>query len=202
MRNPKQMMKATNISLWIVFGAYLLMGELLSIIFWPSSHGIQGDVTSVLPDSALLSIIIKLSMTSVILCTTPLIIVPCGDLVQRKLRLNQNNSDSAKKWTGMIIRIFICILCAFLSVCVPNFVYVISFIGCLCVSLISYVYPPLAHIICFMKLNPARALISAEKWRQLYLDGIILPIGLISCILTSNLTFHAMMKNIENMTES
>ncbi len=191
------MMRATKISLWLVCLIYILMGGLVSIIFWPSSHGIQSDVISVLPANGLLSDFIKLSMTIVILFTTPLIIVPCGDLVKRKLGFNSDEHGQCGK-TGIetIIRISVCILCGFISVLVPNFVYVISFFGCLCVSLIGYCFPPLAHILCLLKLRSKR-LISPSELRQMFIDGLLLPIGFISCVFTSYLTFQTMMEKMK-----
>jgi amino acid permease len=194
------MMKATKASLWFVYAGYLLMGELLLIIFWPSLHGIQNDVISILPNDSSLSLLIKLSMIVVILSTVPVIIVPFGDLVQRKLGMgSESSNDSTKASEGTIIRISICIVCTLVSIFIPNFVYVISFLGCLCVSLISYAYPPLAHIICYDKVHRSSSSKSSSELQQLCLDGSILLVGIVSCIFTSYLTFQKMMEELRHM---
>ena len=136
----------------------------------------------------------------VILSTTPLIIVPCGDLVQRKLGLNNRESLLLGKINiAIIIRISVCMLCGFISVLVPNFVYVISFFGCLCVSMLVYIYPSLAHISCLLKLRSKRSITSSEL-QELYIDCILLPIGIISCFFTSCLTFQTMMGEMKKST--
>lgn len=217
MHKPKEMMKATKMSLWIVFAAYAVIGTLLSIIFWPSLHGFQSDMTAAIPNHSLLSDTLKLSMSVVILSTIPLIIVPFGDLVMQKFGLDKNRHDdinstddstgicAPKNYVGIIVRISLCIICAFVAIAVPNFVYVLSFVGCFCVALISYSYPALAHIFCFFKLyhQPTRlSVISKSEWRQLYLDMILIPISFVSCILTSDLTFRQMIVEIQNSSFS
>ncbi len=192
MQDPSQMMKATNASLWTVCTTYILTGEIISIIFWPTLHGFQTDMLSTMPHASILSVIIKVSMSLVILSSIPLIIVPFGDLIQAKLIRTKEQG-----WGGLVLRISLCIICALISIVVPNFVYVISFIGCFCVALISYTLPALAHIFCLLKLRKGDiSLLSKLEWGQLYLDCILVPIGLISCILTSDLTFKEMIRSI------
>lgn len=207
MQKPTEMMEATTKSLWVVFLTYGVIGIFLSIIFWPSLHGFQSDMTDAIPNHSLLSNTLKLSMSVVILSTVPLIIVPFGDLVMQKLGLDKKRHESPNdtNYTGSIVRISLCIICAFISLSVPNFVYVLSFIGCFCVALISYAYPALAHIVCFFKLynQPTRiSVITKSEWRQLYLDMVLIPISFASCLLTSTLTFRQMMKEIENSSSN
>ena len=197
MHDPSQMMKATKISLWIVYITYVVSAELLSIIFWPTIHGFQSDVISALPYNSFLSRTIKISMSIVILSTVPLIIVPFGDLMQQKLGMKNHGNG------GIVVRISLCIVCASVSILVPNFVYVISFIGCCCVAMTSYTFPALVHICCLLKLRQSRTrILSKVEWRHLYLDGILAPMGLISCILTSSLTFQEMIRSITNSSMS
>lgn len=190
MRNPNQMMKATNAALWVVFATYVSLGILLSIIFWPTLKGFHSDILSALPHNSLLSSAVKLSMSIVIISSIPLIIVPFGDLLQQKLGLH-------RQWEGATVRISICIVCALVSISVPNFVYVISFIGCFCVAFISYTFPAVAHIFCLFKLRDSRLSFSKAEWRQIYVDAMLLPVGLISCLMTSDLTFKEMLKGIQ-----
>mmetsp|Transcript_9130 Transcript_9130/g.10577 ORF Transcript_9130/g.10577 Transcript_9130/m.10577 type:complete len:493 (+) Transcript_9130:123-1601(+) len=200
MKHPNQILKATNISLWIVFMTYAVMGDILSIIFWPSLHGFKTDMISILPNNATFPTILRLSMTLVILTTAPLIIVPTGDLIVNKFGLINSSSGSMSSKIGMMLRITICIFCAFVSVFVPNFVYVISFVGCCLGSFISFVYPPLIHIKCLFKVKKLQTKNHSSQKYTIVLDVILLLIGLISCFVTSNLTLQIMIKNIERQS--
>ena len=188
-------MRATKISLWFVFVFYVLIGELILIIFWPSIHGIKSDITRVLPMDTFLLSFVSLSMALVILCTTPLVIVPCGALVMKKLGLDRLEGDDLERRVGITVRITICIICSFVSVMVPNFVYVISFIGCLCMSILSFAYPPLAHMLCLMKLNKKTPRPQRQNGRMV-IDAFVFIFGLTSSILTTYMTFQTMMEKI------
>jgi len=179
---------------------YAVMGDILSIIFWPSLHGFKTDMISILPNNATFPTILRLSMTLVILTTAPLIIVPTGDLIVNKFGLINSSSGSMSSKIGMMLRITICIFCAFVSVFVPNFVYVISFVGCCLGSFISFVYPPLIHIKCLFKVQKLQTKNHSSQKYTIVLDVILLLIGLISCFVTSNLTLQIMIKNIERQS--
>ncbi len=211
MNNPTQMMQATKISLWSIMGVYFIIGELMVIVFWPSIHGIDSDVTKVLPQDTLVSYFVGLSMTMVVLFSTPLVIVPCGDFIMKKLGLDRiaslrtSSSSSSSSFflitersIGVVVRISICIVCAIISLSVPNFVYVLSFVGCLCVSIIAYTYPPLAHMRCTNKLSSITGE-TESSFGRMSIDCLALLVGLLSSILTSCMTFQVMMEKIQSV---
>ena len=199
MENQDQMMKATTLSLWIVFAAYIVMGEIIAIIFWPTFQGIQGDITSILPNESYMAIAIRMTMMVVLLSSTPLIVVPCGDLVQRKLswcKTSMMSHDDTN--VGKFVRIAICIFGSIISNLVPNFVYIISFVGCFCAPLLCYIYPPLAYISCILKLHGAQSLPSSSTFCQVYLDCIILLVGMTCCFFTSYETFEKIIYDMKS----
>jgi amino acid permease len=179
MVHPSEFKNSCNISLWIVFVAYCIMGNGLSIIFMQT---INSDVLSVLPHG-IVPTSLRLLMVIVILTTLPLIIIPAGALVHDKV------FGTTKGSYIFPIRLFIAIICAVLSVELPNFVFVLSFIGCLCVSFISFVYPPLVHIICTNKFN-----LNPMSLQTLFLDGTMLTWGIFVTIFTSRQTYLSMMQ--------
>lgn len=186
MTEPKKMMKAANISHSIVVIAYVIMGDFISIIF---VQGVQGDILSELPNSSLPTII-RILMTIVILTTVPLIIIPAGDLVHDKLIRKPKGSSKGK--SVYVVRFILALLCAVVSVSVPNFVYVVSFVGCFCVTLLSFAYPPILHMRCMYQFCPEEKRLSMKK--MIVTDMILLTLGIIITIFTSLLTFKSMME--------
>ena len=190
-------MSATKTSLWIVCFIYIIMGELLTFIFLPSFNGgFTSDITIALPTGSYLTTIVNIAMIIMMLSTVPLIIVPFGELVEHKFVLNHEYGCLNHDMMNMMIRICICIVGAIISITIPSFVYIISFIGCFNVSLICYTYPALAHIACFFKLRKVRTSMSTSEWYGLFLDIFVGVVGLFSCILTSSLSFREIISKI------
>jgi len=180
-------MKATRISMLAVFITCVVLGDVISIIF---VQGIHSDILAELPNSAL-PMVLRLLMIFVVITTIPLIIIPAGELVMDKLFGRGKDSSSR---TIFIVRFLIAQLCALISVEVPNFVYVISFIGCFTVALASFAYPPLLHLRCLYKFYPVEK--RHSKMKLVVADVILLVWGLVATGFTSVLTFRSMMQQM------
>jgi len=76
-------------------------------------------------------------------------------------------------------RIVLCAVCIFLAAFVPGFVHVISFVGCFCVSCLSFVLPPLFRL----KLRN-------EVYPKYPIDATLLVVGIATTAITSTMTFH------------
>ncbi len=191
---PRLMMMATCRSSWIVFVTYSVIGCIISLIF---VSGIQSDVISCLPQVGYLPGIIRISMAFVVLTSLPLIIIPMGTLIHNKTTaiLNMANAPQGKRG-AFALRLIMASICAIISVEVPNFVYVISFIGCFCVAFISFVYPPMLHIISIYKFCSVEDRIS--KARFLIFDMILVGLGVVVVALTSVLTFLGIIEQIHS----
>ena len=183
MEEPKDMLKATKISHWGVFIAYILMGEGVTIIFRPTIDSFQDDVLSELPSNSVIIQILRFSMAVVILATIPLITVPAGDFIYGKLPspLRSYNSDRMMS----IVRIMICLFSAYVSIEVPGFVNAISLTGCLSVASLSFVYPPLVHLVLQYKIRRQETCIFC-------LDIILLLWGIIATTISTTLIFQSM----------
>lgn len=180
MEEPKEMMKATRISLTIVFLIYVVIGDVITILF---DDTIKGDILSELPVS-IIATIIRMLMTIVVLTSVPLILIPAGDLIHDKI-LGKSTKVGKSVY---LVRFALALLCAFISVEVPDFVSIISFVGCFCVALLSFAYPPLLHLRCVFKF------LSVEerrlKHKLIIVDIVLLLWGVLSTIFTSFLVFQ------------
>lgn len=180
MIHQSEFINSCNMSLWMVFLAYCVMGNVISIIFM---QNIKSDVLSALPQNGTVPTALRLLMAIVILTTLPLIIIPAGALVHEKI------FGRSKRSFVFVIRLFIAVTCAILSVELPSFVFVLSFIGCLCVSFISFVYPPLVHMVCTFRFS-----VKPVLWQTVFLDGTMLIWGIFVTGFTSRQTYLSMMQ--------
>ena len=124
MAEPKKLVGAATIGMLAVAASYIAAGIGL-LVFYPS---IEGDVLHELPQHGLLPVVTRLAMTFVVLATAPLLIVPCGELIEGKI--SPNPSQKLKT----VVRFSICFVTVGISLSVPGFVYVLSFVGCFCVG--------------------------------------------------------------------
>jgi len=149
MTEPNQMMTATNIALVSVSVVYVIIGNGVAILYMPgNSYGFTGEILDHLPQSLWVSTFVRLAMSLTTLATTPLIVIPCGDLIAGKLGFGASNLSQGWK---IVIRSGIIVTGAILAAMVPNFVAVVSFVGGCIVSLFCFVLPPLFHIVLLIK---------------------------------------------------
>mmetsp|Transcript_26640 Transcript_26640/g.37537 ORF Transcript_26640/g.37537 Transcript_26640/m.37537 type:complete len:448 (-) Transcript_26640:167-1510(-) len=138
MLEPRRMMSSTSIAFGLVTVSYLLLGSGMLLLY----PDVEGDVLKELPSVGHVPTAIRLAMTLVVLATAPLLVVPCGEVVEGKL-FHGSATPSAR----VGIRLAICIACTVVGIGVPGFVEVLSFVGCCCVAVVSFVVPPLLHIL-------------------------------------------------------
>jgi solute carrier family 36 (proton-coupled amino acid transporter) len=124
MKEPHKLVGAATIAMLAVAASYIIIGIGLLILY----PNIEGDVLHELPQNGLLPVVTRLAMTLVVLVTAPLLIVPCGELIEGKM-----SPQPTMKLKG-IVRFSICFITVVISLSVPGFVYVLSFVGCFCVG--------------------------------------------------------------------
>jgi len=190
MEEPTQMTRASQIACMVVFVVYSAIGDIIKIIYLPSNPIFDGDVLSVLSNTWI-STLLRLSMCLVMVTTIPLVLVPTGDLFVGKIGMA--NHKYASRAT-LCLRLSVCSFGAYLCAILPNFVYVISFLGCFCVAFLSFAYPPLVHLVCFYKFCPR------HEWKVNYhrfcLDLFLLLLGTAATAFTSHLTYRTLMKQL------
>lgn len=189
MDQPKQLMPATSKSLWILFSIYSSIGFIIPIIF---VHNITQDIISELP-VGIFPTIVRISMSIVLITSMPLIIIPAGDLILGKLQISRIHENS-RMYNTFITRSILTTSCAFISYVLPNFVYIVSFLGCIGASSLSLVLPPLLYIKCYH--NSYRHGNHEVSTHILITDITLLLFGILATGLTSVLSFETMVKQI------
>ena len=87
MAQPGQVNTSLQMGLFLVYFGYVAIANGVSILFAPS-YIFEGDVLQAMPDTWI-SLLVRLLMIFVIAVTAPLIAIPCGELLEGKLGLDQ-----------------------------------------------------------------------------------------------------------------
>lgn len=125
------MVPATAGALSLVAGGYIVIGVGLSLLF----TNVEGEILHELPQSGWLGLATRLAMASIVILTAPLLIVPCGELLEGKF---QGHS--------VLIRCGVCAVGVCVAVLLPSFVQVLAFVGCALVGFVSLCLPPVFHL--------------------------------------------------------
>ena len=202
MADPTQMVPATGYALMGVALAYMGLG----IGFWMLFPDLEGDLLQELPLTGFLPVITRLAMVVVVLTTAPLLIVPCGELMESKISYaatqsmilftssrnrNQyherlNDDHDHHQFRRILFRFGICFLGVGISIYVPGFVDVLSFVGCCCVACLGFCIPPLLHaLLCFQ----ARQYRPWNGWTML-VDVLMLSWGIFATVVSTAYTFR------------
>ena len=206
MAEPKMMVRANNVAMLSVSSIYVVIGVILSFLY----PNIPGDVLHELPVSGVIPTITRLAFVVVVLATTPLLIVPCAELLEGKIlgdsgtgaRDHRENrySRSAPDCRGSpnlvktVVRFGIAFLTAAVSVGIPGFVDALSFVGCFCVTLVSFCIPPLLHVV-LLRYKGRHG-----KCLMYWVDATMLAWGLSATCITSITTLHKMAESGQQPT--
>ena len=218
MDNPTkhEINKATRYALFSVVTIYALLSVSIPIIYSPSPTKIDGDVLQLLPHysrnsaEGWIPTFVRLAMIVVIVLTAPLIVVPTGELIQGKLGLKERQHR-------FIVTAVIIAVCGLVGANLPNFVHVISFLGCVSVGILSFVCPPLFHLILLFrnknKYNETFATMAltnghtanhtspgnenSQSTKAIVLDVILLIWGITASIITSIMTCRSLINEMK-----
>jgi hypothetical protein len=179
MEEPSRMIGASFQGFAAVAVTYAVLGLGLLLLY----PDIDGDVLQELPTAGILPTAVRLAMVVVVMVTAPLLVVPCGELLEGKIVVPETTM-----LLRVVVRLGICLLCSFISVFVPGFVDVLSFVGCFCVALVSFVVPPLLHVV----LTEQSSIPTGLFKRARLLDLIMLVWGISATVITSVYTLRNM----------
>lgn len=126
MAEPQKINSSIQIGLAIVYVGYIAASNGILVLFSPS-HQFEGDVLQAMPDTWV-SLMVRLLMTFMIALTAPLIVVPCGELIEGKLGIGET-----QKSLQVLVRVVFCIICILISEFVPGFVHIVSLSFAICV---------------------------------------------------------------------
>jgi amino acid permease len=201
MREPTKMIQATNAALFGVASLYIGIGIFLSFLY----PNIPGDVLHELPPTGAIPTLTRLAMVLVILATTPLLIVPCGELLEGKIqhqlslqgdgrisshvgtrhgRPRRPTSHETEQFVKIVVRFGISFTTAAISVGIPGFVDALSFVGCFCVALVSFCIPPFLHFVLLLRSRRCKG------WNHYAVDATMLAWGLAATCITTITTLH------------
>ena len=108
MADHGQIGKALQMGLVLVYISYIMISNGIRAIFSPS-YTFHGDVLQALPRGPV-GLTVRLLMTFVVMVSAPLVVVPCGEMIEGKLGL-----EPATLFQRMAIRCTFCALCTALS---------------------------------------------------------------------------------------
>mmetsp|Transcript_43505 Transcript_43505/g.105469 ORF Transcript_43505/g.105469 Transcript_43505/m.105469 type:complete len:522 (+) Transcript_43505:229-1794(+) len=144
MQEPQRLPKVALVSMLLVATMYIITGVGLLYLY----PVIDADVLSQIPNNEWLATITRLAMIVVVVATAPLLLIPCSLIVEGKLH---NHDSEIHPRTRLLTRICLCFGTVAVSVMVPEFVLVLSFVGCFSVALVSFCVPPLLHCILLIR---------------------------------------------------
>lgn len=139
MTEPEKLPNAAAISMSIVGMVYAMIGVYFLYLF----PNINNDLLAELPSTGFVATTTRLAMVVVVMASTPLLIVPCAEIIEGKV-MKSGNASGSRKWM-IIIRTLLLLSTVGVAAELPNFVAVLAFVGCFAVSMVSFVLPPGLH---------------------------------------------------------
>ena len=191
MANPRHINLSLLIGLLMVYAGYIAISNGIRVLFSPS-YVFRGDVLQAMP-GAWLSSVVRLLMTFVISVTAPLIVIPCGEMIEGKLGIgmvddNGQRQSSTSTRRRVFVRVPFCLACMVLSELVPDgFVHLLSFIGCFCVATTSFVLPSLFCLQLSRRTSADGVFLC---------DAVALAVGVVATCVTSSLTFRELIGRV------
>lgn len=183
MKEPHLLTQAAAVALSGVATSYIVIAYLFLLLYPVAMHG---DVLEdLLPTEGLIPTMVRLAMITAIILTAPLLVLPCGSILEGKIGLFLGRDNVCSNTLLQVtVRLSICILCTIISISVPGFVYVLSFVGCCAVALVGFVVPSLLHLALVLKYGGA-----GSSCMGLFLDTVMFLWGVTAMIISSMYTF-------------
>ena len=187
MAHPQEVNISLQMGLLLVFLGSISIGNGVAILFSPS-YTFEGDVLQVMPGTSWIPLLVRLLFIFVIAVTAPLIAIPCSELIEGKMGIDDEVEHSMYK--KILLRVSFWLVCISLALYLPNgFVHLVSFIGCFCVSMLGFVLPPL-----FSLQLSTQSKTAVVRDPMFICDAGALIIGITATSITSCLTFRDLMK--------
>ena len=186
MVEPAKLSMTTMIALFLVAVTYIIIGLGLLVLY----PNIKSDVLSELPIHGVIPVLTRLAMVVVVMATAPLLIVPCGQIVEGKIIHSPHDIEQdiyykdlpRRRRIQVAVRLAICAVTVAISVGVPEFVSVLTFVGCFCVAFVSFCIPPCLHLL-------IRISQGATSWTYLWIDVLFLAWGLVATGISTLIVF-------------
>mmetsp|Transcript_45086 Transcript_45086/g.48790 ORF Transcript_45086/g.48790 Transcript_45086/m.48790 type:complete len:499 (-) Transcript_45086:88-1584(-) len=140
MKEPEKLPQTAMISMSLVGVSYAVVG----IVFLYLFPHIEEDLLSEIPSHGMIATSTRCAMIIVTMATTPLLIVPCAEIIEGKIMNNEDGQTKSKKLM-IITRSFLSLGTVVAASKLSSFVSVLAFVGSFIVSTVSFVLPPALH---------------------------------------------------------
>jgi amino acid permease len=194
MAKPDQLPVTALTSMLLVAAAYIVTGIGLLYLY----PDIDDDVLSQIPDGGLATVT-RLAMVAVVMATAPLLIVPCAEIIEGKI----HHDGRVHHRTRVLARTGLCLSTVGVSVMVPGFVAVLSFVGCFSVALVSFGVPPFLHYVLLLVTYPSHdeehgdagvsEAAALARGASLASDLVLCFFGIATSVVTTWITFRKML---------
>ncbi|VEU41290.1 unnamed protein product [Pseudo-nitzschia multistriata] len=141
MADPEKLPQTAMISMSLVGVCYIVIGVSFLYLF----PNIENDLLAEIPSTGLLATTTRIAMILVVMASTPLLIVPCAEIIEGKIYRSKSGDTKRSKTLMIIIRSSILFFTVSIASKLPGFISVLSFVGCFAVSMVSFVLPPGLH---------------------------------------------------------
>ena len=181
MAEPEKLPQTAMISMTTVGLCYTIIGISFLYLF----PNIEDDLLAEIPSTGFIATVTRLAMIIVVMASTPLVLVPCAEIVEGKM-IKLKNGEAGRSRKGMIIiRTFMLLATATVAAKLPGFVSVLAFVGCFAVSAVSFVLPPVLHwLLLGQGLHDGPGGIVYPLWSRIC-DLSMLLVGLGTTIITT-----------------
>lgn len=179
MEEPEKLSKAATISMSLVAISYALIGVGFLYLF----PNIEKDLLSELPSDGILTTTTRLAMIVVTIASTPLLIVPCAEIIEGKIIENKDGREEKSKKLMIITRTCLALGTVIIASELPNFVSVLAFVGSFAVSTVSFFLPPGLHWL-LLRQGIRGEEETLSFWSRVF-DLMMLLVGFVTTVITT-----------------
>mmetsp|Transcript_10938 Transcript_10938/g.25900 ORF Transcript_10938/g.25900 Transcript_10938/m.25900 type:complete len:500 (-) Transcript_10938:20-1519(-) len=181
MAEPEKLPQTAMISMSLVGVCYIIIGVSFLYLF----PNIENDLLAEIPTAGILATITRLAMILVVMASTPLLIVPCAEIVEGKITKSKGSDATRSKSLMIFVRTSIMLGTVSVAAKLPGFVSVLSFVGCFAISMVSFVLPPALHwLLVGQRISADLEGTNHAFWSYLC-DISMLMVGLVTTIITT-----------------
>lgn len=216
MSHRDQFAKALKWCVMFVCSVYALVGIAIAVLYSRHPDGIKGNILQNLPQHSATAALVRTCLSIVCILSFPLALVPPAQMIeqlllQSKLQLTFGGSayqritssppmitDDEDEFQEPPVtlraacRLGLVTVCTILAANVPCFGFVVSLLGCFTVSILSFVLPPLLHLMLVTipesqhyALNLSQPFIIT---RHVVSDSLLLALGVITFVCATGIT--------------
>ncbi|KAK8800339.1 hypothetical protein WA171_004972 [Blastocystis sp. BT1] len=148
MKKPEQYFKALVTSVVIAVLVYMSLGVLGAMSYNRAPGGIDPLVINNIPSSNIIYYICCIGICFVAYFSYPVAVFPGILALESGIKESEEGEGYfVKNWKRIVLRIFMTLVVTVISIVFPNFKGVVSLIGCLTISFVTFVFPPLIHYV-------------------------------------------------------